>query len=149
MKQILTLITFLSLIHFSYGQDLASINSGSSSNNNLIYTVGEIFVIPANPDDFSSGIIGSISRIEFTSLGIDEIQFSGNLKLYPNPTSNSIFLELENQKIDVVFIYDMNGKLISEKKVINKQVSLKELQSGTYIIKTNNPNIKSLKVLKK
>lgn len=149
MKQILTFITLMGLIHCTYGQGIASTNSGANSNNSLMYSVGEIFVIQANQNESSSGVIGVISRIEFTSLSIDEIEHFENLKFYPNPTSQSIFLELENQEINVALIYDLNGKLISDKKLINNQISLEELQSGTYIIKTNNPNIKPFKVIKK
>lgn len=149
MKQNLAFIIFLGLIHLTYSQEIASTNSGANSNNNLIYSVGEVFVVPVNQDDSSSGIIGVISRIEFVSLGIDEIQFSGKLKFYPNPTYHSIFLELENKEINKVFIYDLNGRIIGTKKVINKQVNLQELQTGTYIIKTDNPNIQSFKIIKK
>ena len=110
MKQNLTFIIFLGLIHLTHSQEIASTNSGANYNDNLIYSGGEVFVVPVNKDDSSSGVIGVISRIEFTSLGIDEIQFPGNLKFYPNPTSHSIFIELENKEINKVFIYDLNGR---------------------------------------
>ncbi|WCO00255.1 T9SS type A sorting domain-containing protein [Psychroserpens ponticola] len=149
MKQILTFIILLSLIHFTYGQDIASTNSGANSNNNLIYSIGEVFVIPENQDELSSGIIGVISKIEFTSLGINEIEVSENLQFYPNPTSNFLFLELENKTINEIYIYDLNGRFIGNKKIINQKVSLEELQTGTYIIKTDNQNIQSFKIIKK
>ena len=149
MKQILTSIILLSLIHFTYGQDIASTNSGANSNNNLIYSIGEVFVIPENQDELSSGIIGVISKIEFTSLGINEIEVSENLQFYPNPTSNFLFLELENKTINEIYIYDLNGRFIGNKKIINQKVSLEELQTGTYIIKTDNQNIQSFKIIKK
>lgn len=53
-------------LSYAYSQDLYSINNGANSSNNLIYTVGEIFVLPiSDPNQASSGTIGAVSRIEF------------------------------------------------------------------------------------
>jgi hypothetical protein len=149
MKQIFTIFISVGFIPIIYGQSLSSTNSGALSNNNLIYSVGEVFVNPTNQNDASSGLIGSISRIEFTSLSINEIEFNQNLKFYPNPTSNSVFLYIENEIIKNIYIFDLNGKLVSNQKNSNNQIDLSNLQTGTYIIKTDNQNIKSFKIIKR
>lgn len=148
MKQIFTIFIIVGFIPIIYGQSLSSTNSGAVSNNNLIYSVGEVFVIPINPNDASSGLIGAISRIEFTSLSINEIEFNQNVKFYPNPTSNSVFLELENEIIKEIYIFDLSGKLVITLKNVNNQIDLSNLQTGTYFIKTDNINIKSFKIIK-
>lgn len=142
MKQIFTIFIIVGFIPIIYGQSLSSTNSGAVSNNNLIYSVGEVFVIPINPNDASSGLIGAISRIEFTSLSINEIEFNQNVKFYPNPTSNSVFLELENEIIKEIYIFDLSGKLVITLKNVNNQIDLSNLQTGTYFIKTINRNEK-------
>lgn len=149
MKQIFTIFIIVGFIPIIYGQSLSSTNSGAVSNNNLIYSVGEVFVIPVNPNDASSGLIGAISRIEFTSLSINEIEFNQNVKFYPNPTSNSVFLELENEIIKEIYIFDLSGKLVITLKNVNNQIDLSNLQTGTYFIKTDNINIKSFKIIKR
>lgn len=149
MKQIFTIFISFGFIPIIYGQSLSSTNSGAVSNNNLIYSVGEVFVNPTNQNDASSGLIGAISRIEFTSLSINEIEINQNLNFYPNPTSNSVFLDIENQIIKNIYIYDLNGKLVSIQKNINNQIDLSNLQFGTYIINTDNQNIKSFKIIKR
>ncbi|QBZ97784.1 T9SS type A sorting domain-containing protein [Flavobacterium sangjuense] len=149
MKQIFTIFISVGFIPIIYGQSLSSTNSGAVSNNNLIYTVGEVFVNPTNQNDASSGLIGSISRIEFTSLSINEIEFNQNLKFYPNPTSNSVFLDIENEIIKNIYIFDLNGKLVNNQKNSNNQIDLSNLQTGTYIIKTDNQNFKSFKIIKR
>ena len=149
MKQIFTIFISFGFIPIIYGQSLSSTNSGAVSNNNLIYSVGEVFVNPTNQNDASSGLIGAISRIEFTSLSINEVEFNQNLNFYPNPTSNSVFLDIENQIIKNIYIYDLNGKLVSIQKNINNQIDLSNLQFGTYIINTDNQNIKSFKIIKR
>ena len=149
MKQIFTIFISFGFIPIIYGQSLSSTNSGAVSNNNLIYSVGEVFVNPTNQNDASSGLIGAISRIEFTSLSINEIEINQNLNFYPNPTSNSVFLDIENQIIKNIYIYDLNGKLVSIQKNINNQIDLSNLQFGIYIINTDNQNIKSFKIIKR
>jgi hypothetical protein len=149
MKQILTIIFGIGFIPIIYSQTISSINSGAISNNSLIHSVGDVFVIPLNQNDASSGIIGAISRIEFTSLGINELVLTNELKFYPNPTSSSVFLELRNEIVKQIYIFDLYGKLIENKNNINNQIDLSNLQTGTYIIKTDNQNIKSFKIIKR
>ncbi|MGL2964453.1 T9SS type A sorting domain-containing protein [Flavobacterium sp. RSB2_4_14] len=146
-----TYITIISLgfIPIIYGQTLSSTNSGAVSNNDLIYSVGEVFVTPINQNEASSGVIGVVSRIEFTSLGIADVEASEILKFYPNPTSHSVFLELKNENIKKIYIFDLNGKLIENKNVVINQINLSNLQTGTYIIKTDNHKIKSFKIIKR
>lgn len=149
MKQILTIIFGIGFIPIIYGQTISSINSGAISNNSLIHSVGDVFVIPLNLNDASSGIIGAISRIEFTSLGINELVLTNELKFYPNPTSSSVFLELRNEIVKQIYIFDLYGKLIEIKNNVNNQIELSNIQTGTYIIKTDNQNIKSFKIIKR
>jgi hypothetical protein len=149
MKQILTIIFGIGFIPIIYSQTISSINSGAISNNSLIHSVGDVFVIPLNQNDASSGIIGAISRIEFTSLGINELVLTNELKFYPNPTSSSVFLELSNEIVKQIYIFDLYGKLIEIKNNVYNQIDLSNLQTGTYIIKTDNQNIKSFKIIKR
>jgi hypothetical protein len=137
------------IIPIIYGQSLSSTNSGAVSSNTLIYSVGEVFVNPTNQNDASSGLIGAFSRIEFTSLNINEIEFNQNLNFYPNPTSGSVYLDIEKEIIENIYIFDLNGKLINIQKNINNQIDLFNFQTGTYIIKTDNQNIKSFKIIKR
>jgi hypothetical protein len=149
MKQILRILFCIGIVTPIYGQTISTTNSGALSNNNLIYSVGEVFVIAPNQNESSSGLIGAISRIEFNSLSVNEVEFTQNLTFYPNPTSNSIFIEVDNKVINNFFIFDLNGKFIENKRNINNQVDLSNLQTGNYIIKTDNPNIKSFKIIKR
>jgi len=72
---ILPLLLFLTT--YSFGQSvISSVNTGAVSNNNLVYSVGEIFVIPTtNPNDANSGLIGALSRIEFFVTGLNKMSY--------------------------------------------------------------------------
>ena len=148
MKKIFTMLFSLVFFPLMYGQTIAAINSGALSNNDFIYSVGEVFVTPVNQDEANSGMIGVISRIEFTSLGIHDVALTHELKFYPNPTSHSVFLELKNEIVKMIYIFDLSGKLIESKTNFNNQFDLSNLQTDTYIIKTDNQKIKSFKIVK-
>lgn len=123
-----------------------SVSNGALSNNNLIHSVGELYVTPVNPNEASSGTIGAVSRIEFFALSIDEVMAPATIKVYPNPTANSVFFE-STEPVTKIEIYDVNGRLVEAQKVQNNKTDLNTLQSGTYIIKINNSQ--SFKVIKK
>lgn len=63
-------------------------------------------------------------------------QFENNLSIniFPNPTKNIIFVNglKENTKIS---IYDLNGKLVFNKQITNKQIDISSFQNGIYAIK--------------
>jgi hypothetical protein len=150
MKNLLSiLIITLGVFSISAQDSNSSINSGAVSNNSIIYSVGEIFVNPIDPNQANSGLIGTISRIEFF-VGIDQIISSDDLKVYPNPTSNNLFFEWDGQyNIEQVFVYDTQGKLVLTQTVsTSNTVNLSELPNGLYLIRTNIQNLKALKITK-
>lgn len=148
MKLIVILCAVLGITNTTMGQTLQSTNSGGFVNNSLAYTVGEIYVLPLNPNATSSGLIGAFTTIEFSSLSLSEIVAHPSLKLYPNPTSHSVFLDTENKPVTEFFIYDLSGKLILRKKNNTNQLDVSELQQGTYLLLTDNVTIPSLKIIK-
>uniref|UniRef100_UPI0040498505 T9SS type A sorting domain-containing protein n=1 Tax=Flavobacterium sp. TaxID=239 RepID=UPI0040498505 len=149
MKFYFTMFSFLGMMSVFYGQNINAINAGAGSNNNLIYAVAEVYVLPVDSDDSSSGIVGVVSRIEFTTLGIDEVEYDASLHFYPNPTTQWVYFETKNESFDSVSVFDVNGKLVLHKRVIENKVDLSDLHSGTYFVKTSNPRIPTFKILKK
>lgn len=149
MKYILKLIFLSGFIPITHSQELNSVNSGSYSFNNLIYSVGEVYVIPSNKDKTSAGIIGAVSTINNTTLGIDDYDISQKIKYFPNPTNQSLFINSNEIIIKELSLFDINGRLIATKKVINNQINLENLQAGIYFIKTDNPKVQAFKIIKK
>lgn len=148
IKQFFMIGVIFCLIPLTYSQTIKSTNSGAFTTNNLIYSIGDIFVNPVDSNEGSSGIVGIISKTELNSLGIEEIFSTEKVIFFPNPTSNFIFLETNKSIIKKVDVYDINGKLISTNKVLNKTIDLINLPIGTYLIKPENSNIKSFKIIK-
>lgn len=129
-------------------QTMSATNNGALSTNQLIYSVGEVFVVPTNANQASSGLIGAVSRIEFTSLSIDEIDTADRVRFYPNPTSGSLFLDIAEGSVHKVSVFDLSGKCLETQTLQNGQLDLGHLPTGTYLIVTDNTQLSPFKVLK-
>ncbi len=71
-------------------------------------------------------------------LGVSEYILDSSLKIYPNPTKDFIKIS-GNNNIESIALYDINGRLLQEVKVLGnqleKELSLQQLTSGIYLIK--------------
>jgi len=64
-----------------------------------------------------------------------------SVKIYPNPVSDTLYIELSGNEPSVGKIYSMHGKLIREFSMTGKsQISVQELNSGVYILEINSNN---------
>ncbi len=73
-----------------------------------------------------------------TTLGIDDSPELAGSKLYPNPVSGFLFIELPiTEELDVIEVYDMNGRKVKQFKSdgYKNSVDLSGLNSGIYIVK--------------
>lgn len=74
--------------------------------------------------------------IFITDVGIQDNELAIELKLYPNPTSGLLNIEI-NEAIDRVVIYTMDGRIISQRENLAQgthQFDLLELERGTYFM---------------
>ena len=91
--------------------------------------------------------------VEPLATGVQENNITA-LAIYPNPTSNTITVDLGNNDIDnsSLEIYNLLGTKVSEKQIVNKvnQLHLETFSNGIYIVKFTNKNgVISKKVIKK
>lgn len=78
-----------------------------------------------------------------TAIGINEIELNKNqlYKIYPNPSNNYIWIELNKIKnVDGKFdVFDLNGKLIYSSKISDKtKINTSDWKAGHYIISISN-----------
>jgi hypothetical protein len=67
-------------------------------------------------------------------VGITENTISEELiTVYPNPTNGLVHIEIPNQTIQSIKLYDLQGQLIKE--TIQNQFNLSNYSNGTYFIK--------------
>jgi hypothetical protein len=79
------------------------------------------------------------------TLGVENVNLH-TLKLYPNPTSDVVFVKgVEN--INSIKVYSILGAL--EKEVFNtNQIDVSEFSSGIHLIKVDNGTVFTRKIIK-
>ena len=82
-------------------------------------------------------------RTEFTrgTTGLSKtIDDQFKMKMYPNPTSDKIFID-SKEPIQMVQVFDVKGQLLINKQEANiEQIDLNALQTGVYILKAFSKN---------
>ena len=122
---------------------------GSSS-----YTVGQV-VYTTNTGTNGSVAQGVQQPYEIsTSVGIEVTAINLELVAYPNPTNNALTLNIGNynNKKLTYQLYDMQGKLLDSKQVVNSSttIGMQELPVSTYLLNVldNNALIKTFRIVK-
>ncbi len=126
----------------------------SGSGGTAAYSVGQI-VYTTNTGAGGSVAQGVQQPYEISIvLGVEDHQISLNMKVYPNPTSDFLILNVGNFDLSTFNfeIYEVNGKLLERKKItsITETISLENLPSSTYFLKvtSNNEEVKTFKIIK-
>ncbi len=102
------------------------------------YGQGSYSVVDEFGNEFASG--GEFESSETTEICLvldTQNTVRGSLTLYPNPAKDILNISALNDVIDRVSIYDISGKLITEKTGINSQrtyFNTNALPSGLYVI---------------
>ncbi len=65
---------------------------------------------------------------------LQSFSLNESLKIYPNPTSGFLNIKGLNNKL-AVSIYDLTGKIVMQKTVVNEKLDISELKSGIYLLK--------------
>lgn len=150
MKKTL-LIPLLAIGGFAGAQTtIQSVNSGALITANSSVSIGEIVVVPDNPNQTSSGIIAILSQSQ-PNLEVPEVEIASGIVAYPNPTVSKIFFEtalsLSGQKVSV---YNNSGQLVSKQQIAgDNSLDLEPLAGGIYLIRFSDKKIKSFKIIKK
>ncbi|SHK79690.1 T9SS type A sorting domain-containing protein [Chryseobacterium polytrichastri] len=149
MRRKITLLLF-AVPFFGFAQSIiGNINSGAVSADNFTHSVGEIYVIPTDPDQNNSGTMGMLYQTVLQVLGVSELE-KETVKIYPNPTTDFVYVKLNSKtKIDDVEVYDVSGRLVLKTKLESDKLDLRTLNQGVYMISFKNPDIKPIKIIKK
>lgn len=149
MRKKITLLLFgVPFLGFAQSA-IGSINSGAISADNFTHSVGEIYVIPTDPNQANSGTMGIFYQTTLQVLGVSELE-KDNVKIYPNPTADFVYVKLNSKsKVEGAEIYDLSGKLVFKTKLESEKLDLRNLPQGVYMIVFKNSDIKPIKIIKK
>jgi hypothetical protein len=156
MKKIYTsILTIFTTLTFAQTNTLQVVGSAgntvTSGNTQLTWTIGEPIVNTATSTNniltqgFNQGVL--------LITAIDDLK-NTTVTIQPNPTSDFAIIKLDDQNLSNAqyTLTDINGKVIQQNKIENKQtsVSFQDLANATYFIQvvTNNQKAKTFKVIK-
>jgi hypothetical protein len=148
MKKLLIILLCFPMIGFGQITSPSVISSsGNSYNNggvNMDYTLGEIVVETFQPtvtplpltytiltQGFHQGILKVTTSVENIAI---------ETKVYPNPTTQYLIIELEKSVDADLLVYDINGRLVLQDKLIDqsrKELDFSFLKQGNYLLHIN------------
>ena len=154
-------LAFLLLGFSSYAQPTISkqvIGPGGQTfengNNKLSYTVGEVAVGAMTSEDGSIQLgNGYYPSLDLSTLNTESSELQLQVKVYPNPVTEAIFITHPTEQFFEVRITDINGKQILQTQHQKEQpLSVQTLTTGTYFITVTTKDSKqtnTYKIIKK
>jgi len=72
------------------------------------------------------------------------------MKIYPNPVSDKLYLFENNMDISYIQIYDLSGNVISQYGSVSREIDFTGFKSGIYILRIIHDNkIEAIKIIKR
>lgn len=151
---------FLILGLSGYGQTISKQVIGPSGatfengNNKLSYTAGEV-VVGAMTDEDGSVQLGNgyYPSLDLSTLNTESPELQLQVKVYPNPVAEAIFITHPTEQFFEVRITDISGKQILQTAHQKQQpLSVQTLTTGTYFITVTTKDSKqtnTYKIIKK
>lgn len=137
------IISFLLLGLSSYAQDTISkqvIGPGGQTfengNNNLSYSVGEV-AIGAMTDEDGTYQLGNgyYPSLNLSTLNTESPELQLQVKVFPNPTKEVIYITHPTEQFFEVRISDVSGKqILQTAHQIQQPLNVQTLTTGTYFI---------------
>jgi len=121
-------------------------------NTDLLDIDNESLPDPYGPLTYDFRIEGEIIYLDITnSLGdvatfwastLSSESFEANkFSIYPNPVNNNLNIQSENRDIQIIEIYNLNGKLVLQHKYnLNEAIDVSSLAKGLYLLKVQTEN---------
>jgi hypothetical protein len=154
-KKTITSVAFLLLgIGGLHAQETPAATGGEATGTGgtASYSVGQVVYTTA------TGTNGSVAQgvqqpYEIsTTVGINETSITLELSVYPNPTTDYLTLKVEDNTELNYQLYDLQGKVIENKKVSSTTTSInvENLPKAIYFLNVvkNNQVVKTFKVIK-
>lgn len=124
----------------------------TKTNVELVQIIKESASIYNNPNaDYGYGIPNYWQAYQNALLGTNSLN-NNELKIYPNPVKNSLFLSIpENLKNVSMKLYNQLGQLVLDKKITNQnsKIEINEMSSGIFLYQIEADNFSKIgKIIK-
>lgn len=156
-KIILLSLTWLSFQTTGTAQESLNASGGdiTTSSGSLSYSIGQLFYNTYTNDE-ASVQQGVQQAFEIYTLSTEELAQPISMRVYPNPTTNSLSLKIEDYQQEKMNyqIYDLNGRKVGQGKVTSKEtdINMSDFASATYLIYVldqDNKTNQTFKIIKK
>lgn len=90
------------------------------------------------------------ANYQSNTVGIDENNSNMLGSIYPNPATDKLIISKHNPRVTTVTIYDLSGKVVLYKKLIevNTSIDINHLKKGVYLVEMNDQkNLTSEKLI--
>lgn len=126
---------------------------GETTSGSLSWTVGEPVIETIT--DGTNTLTQGFQQSKLTVTAINDLKVPGiELSVYPNPTNSFLSIEVktDKQRDFLLSLFDLNGRLILQKKMEgNKQtIKMQNYKPATYILKVTegNKEIRTYQIVK-
>jgi hypothetical protein len=125
--------------------DLYSNGSGSVN-----FTLGEVVI--ATGTDGTNDITQGFHQTNWNFLGVEDFAPSYKATIFPNPTSDALYIKTSSFENVTYTLYDAQGKIVMQNVLFAEQtpVQVSQLAPGSYSLTLNNQtqNLKTFKLVK-
>lgn len=133
--------TYIILVILSTGMCFSQqlINTASAQQNNVSWSIGEIFTETGTTNDMivSPGFSYQTSAIISATPEV----MSRKINFYPNPVVDKMRVELDNSTPYTWMITDLVGRVLKNKvSCIDTEIDMSEFETGQYILKVVSGN---------
>lgn len=105
-------------------------------NNGVFYTSNGNFILSTN-----NNIPLTENKEINTNTSISNLISNKDISIFPNPVSDKLYIKNKNsQKIDVLILSDLSGKIIAKFALENSEISIKNISNGLYFASIYNEN---------
>jgi hypothetical protein len=136
MKKYITIILYLGLFSFAFGQQqiLTSISAASLSNQ-YPFSVGDIYI------EGSSGFLGSYAFLSNYKVDVKDLNEKDQFYVVPNPMDNTFQIKVNGKsKIISLTIINESGQTMAH-SIQSELTDISHFLPGIYFVKINDSNI--------
>ncbi len=136
-------VTITSPIQFVHDTLFAPIGNGYQWYRNSILLPGDTlsFLVPNQNGNYSVFVTDGngcahtqTNPYSVTTVAISEINNDSKISVYPNPTTNQLFIDARGATVKSVLLFGIDGKLVKEiKQLTENGIDISHLSKGVYI----------------
>ncbi len=131
---------------YKNGIAMVGFNTNTLHFDNLTPSNEGTYVLKVNNTMVPDLELSSSDIVLSVTVGVKENISGIEFSVYPNPVKQGkLYLKLpENNKINDISIYNVNGKQVKRVEILNKTIDVSDLTEGIYLLTVNLSNGKSL-----